>query len=121
VGIAGLVNLTAAVRWAVRERRDVVIVCSGDRGMHAPEDTVCGGLLVRRLAERPGVALSTQAERVMTFAAPYADDLDALRTACPWAQTLIARGHRADVEACLSVDTFDLVPVYRTTEGMVTR
>jgi 2-phosphosulfolactate phosphatase len=121
VAVAALVNLTAAAHWTVAERRDVMIVCSGDRGEVALEDTVCAGLLAGRLVRTPDVTLSARAKRAMQRAAPYADDLRALRAACPWAQTLIARGRAADVDACLAMDTFDVVPVYAAAEGFVTR
>src|SRR5439155_13445851 len=32
IGVAGLVNLGAAATWAVGERRDVTLVCAGERG-----------------------------------------------------------------------------------------
>jgi len=113
VGIAGLVNLSAAVEWAARQGRDVVVLCAGSMGAVSLEDQVCAGLLVERLAaraEKP--ALSDVAAGAVELARPYANDITRLATDSRWAQKLTRDGFAADVVACLAIDTLALVPVY---------
>jgi 2-phosphosulfolactate phosphatase len=114
VGIAGFVNLTAAAGWALGQRRDVVVVCAGELGARSFEDEVCAGLLVERLlAVEPGSMATPEAVRVAAAARPYAKDLARLARDAPHARHLSVCGRGADVAACLQLDAFSLVPVYR--------
>ena len=113
VGIAALVNATAAASWAVAQGRDVTVLCAGERGSLSLDDHVCAGLLVERLraaTKEPDVtaAAATAADAWR----PYAADVARLATDSPWAQRLSRAGHGADVCACLRVDTTSLVPVF---------
>lgn len=113
VAVGGLVNLEAAARWARDQRRDVTIICAGERGAVSLEDQVCAGLLVDRLATAlPEALLTITARDASTTARPYRGDIARLRTDSPWARHLIRSGRGTDVDACLSVDTSSLVPVY---------
>ncbi|MGH7277922.1 MAG: 2-phosphosulfolactate phosphatase, partial [Candidatus Rokuibacteriota bacterium] len=49
IGVAALVNVSAAATWALAGERDVIVVCAGERGARSLEDQVCAGLLVERL------------------------------------------------------------------------
>jgi 2-phosphosulfolactate phosphatase len=113
VGIAALVNLTAAARWAAAQRRDTTIVCAGERGRPSLDDSVCGGLLADRLrAGIEGAVLTADAEDAVRAAQPYAQAIEKLANESPWAQNLFAKGHGEDVRLCLRLDTTSLVPVY---------
>ena len=46
-------------------------------------------------------------------ARPYAKDLARLAQDSRWARHLTSRGRGRDVAACLTLDAFALVPVYR--------
>lgn len=114
VGIAALINVGAAARWASARGADVTVVCAGDHGRVALEDSVCAGLLVERLrALVPDASCTPDAEDAVRTARPYADGLDRLAQDSRWARRLVEAGHGADVRACLVVDTTLLVPVYR--------
>jgi 2-phosphosulfolactate phosphatase len=122
VGVAALVNLSAAAAWAVAEGRDVLVVCAGSRGARALEDEVCAGLLVARVAAGvPGAELTPAAEAVAAAARAYDGRVGALAADAPWARRLIAAGHAEDVETCLVLDTFALVPAYLTNVDKVVR
>ena len=114
VGVAGLVNLSAAVDWALGQARDLVVVCAGELGTRCLEDETCAGLLVDQLLDRePGAAATAAAAAAAAGARPYAKDLARLAHDAPHARHLAARGRGADVVACLALDTFTLVPRYR--------
>jgi 2-phosphosulfolactate phosphatase len=115
VGIAGFVNLTAAAGWAAGRGQDVVVVCAGELGARSLEDEVCAGLLIARLLDaRVSASASPEAGQVVAAARPYANDLGRLARDAPHARHLSERGRAADVAACLCLDAFALVPVYRT-------
>jgi 2-phosphosulfolactate phosphatase len=115
IGIAALMNLSAAAQWAARRGGDVTVVCSGERGGRTSlEDSVCAGLLVERLrALVPDPRCTADAEEAVRTAGPYASDLGRLATDSPWARRLTDAGHGADVRACLVLDSTFLVPCYR--------
>ena len=114
IGVAGLVNLGAAATWAVGERRDVMLVCAGERGAISLEDHACAGLLVDRLQrEEPAAGLSRTAREALEFGRRYGKDVGRLGEDSSWARHLTARGRGRDVAACLMLDTTTVVPVYR--------
>ena len=113
VGVAALVNLSAASAWALAAERDVSIICAGERGAPSLEDHVCAGLLVERMkAAEPGVQLTPAAVEAARAARPYAKHVRRLRTTSSWARHLVRSGRGGDVDACLAVDTTTIVPVY---------
>jgi phosphosulfolactate phosphohydrolase-like enzyme len=78
------------------------------------EDQVCAGLLAARLAtSEPRRDLTPAAREATRVAERYADALGRLREDSGWARHLIRTGRGPDVDACLSLDTSSLVPVYR--------
>ncbi|HEU5322572.1 MAG TPA: 2-phosphosulfolactate phosphatase, partial [Methylomirabilota bacterium] len=61
VGVAALVNVSAAAAWARAEGRDVLVLCAGERGARSLEDLVCAGLLVERVAAAAPAAVLADA------------------------------------------------------------
>lgn len=114
VGVAALVNARAAVAWAAAAGRDVALLCAGERGAPALEDTVCAGLLVEGLlAVASGARIAPGAEAARRAAQAYGRNVARLGQDAPWARALAGRGRARDVTACLALDTTTLVPVYR--------
>lgn len=114
VGVAAFVNVSAAAAWAVAQGRDVVVACAGERGAVSLEDHVCAGLLVERaLAAEPAASTTPAAAGALVLARRYGKDVSRLATDSGWARHLATSGRRADVTACLALDTSTLVPVYR--------
>jgi len=113
IGVAALVNVSAAAEWAAGTGRDVAVVCAGSHGTRALEDWTCGGLLVERIAASvPGSVLTDAARDALETGRRYAADVGRLKHDAPWARRLIAAGRAADVDACLRLDTTRLVPRY---------
>jgi 2-phosphosulfolactate phosphatase len=114
IGVAAFVNLGAAAAWALQARRDVLLLCSGERGARSLEDHVCAGLLAARLlASEPGAVATRTATEAVAAARPYGKDVARLARDSSWARHLASRGRAQDVAACLSLDTASVVPVYR--------
>ena len=114
VGVAGFVNLGAATAWALAGGRDILVVCSGERGAQSLEDLVCAGLIVdRALGAEPAATATEPAREALGLARGYGKDVARLREDSGWARHLVSRGRGGDVRACLALDTSALVPVYR--------
>ena len=112
IGVAALVNVSAAAAWAASAGRDVAILCAGSRGAQSLEDWTCAGLLVDRILVTMSAALSDAARDALDTGRRYVDDIGRLKRDAPWARRLIAAGRGADVDACLRLDTTTLVPRY---------
>jgi 2-phosphosulfolactate phosphatase len=113
VGVAALVNLSAAVAWAVDGGRDVVLLCAGERGAVSLEDHVCAGLLAERLRrDEPSAKLTVAAEDAVRVARGYGVEVARLAQDSSWARHLVRTGRGGDVAACLVLDAATLVPVY---------
>jgi 2-phosphosulfolactate phosphatase len=113
IGVAALVNVTAAAAWAAAGGRDVAILCAGSHGARSLEDLTCAGLLVDRIrAATPAAVLTDAAREALDTGRRYVGDVGRLKRDAPWARRLIAAGRSADVDACLRLDTTTLVPRY---------
>lgn len=120
IGIAALVNLTAAATWALGEGREVLVVCAGERGRRSLEDEVCAGLVVAHvLAGDSRAAASAAAMTAVAEARRYGKDVARLREDSAWARHLVRSGRGGDVDACLMLDTTALVPRYVTSVDKV--
>jgi 2-phosphosulfolactate phosphatase len=111
--LAALTNVSAAARWALRQERDVTVLCAGDSGTFALEDVVCAGLLVGRLAAAaPGSALSDGAAAALALGRHYEGRLDRIGRDSRWALNLRRIGREADLALCLRADVSAVVPVF---------
>ena len=113
VGVAALINLSAAAAWAHAGGRDVTVVCAGEVGRVSLEDKVCAGLLVDSLlGHGPSAELTEAARDAVEAAREYRKAPARLAQDSPWGRHLSAAGRAADLAACLVLDTTTLVPVY---------
>jgi 2-phosphosulfolactate phosphatase len=115
VGVAALVNLTAAAAWALAGGRDVTVLCAGERGAVSLEDQACAGLLVDRLMRNAPRAQATEAARqALEVGRSYDKAVARLAHDSSWGRHLTLAGRAADVAACLVLDTTTLVPIFAT-------
>jgi 2-phosphosulfolactate phosphatase len=115
VGVAALVNVTAAAAWALAGGRDVTVLCAGERGAVSLEDQACAGLLVDRLMRNEPRAQATEAARqALEVGRRYDKAVARLAHDSSWGRHLALAGRAADVAACLVLDTTTLVPIFAT-------
>ena len=119
VAVAALTNVSAAAVWAARRGQDVTVLCAGEKGAFSLEDAVCAGLLVEQLCgAEEGTEPSGEALAAQALGRLYGSRLDRLRSDSTWARTLAAKARAVDLDACLVVDTADMVPVLG--DGLIT-
>lgn len=120
--VASLLNADSVCRHVLKSGNDAAIVCAGKEGAFSLEDTVCGGLIVSRLAERVagGLAdLNDAAAAARVLYAHYANDLLGMLRFSSHGRYLAELGFGEDLSACAEVDTLDVVPVF--VDGRVAR
>lgn len=116
--LGGLVNVKAVAQWAQDQARDLTLACAGEAGEASLEDTVCAGLIIDALAGAGPLELSDTAAMARGAARDYRPRLDDLRTESRWGRHLMAKGRAEDLSACLALDAWTAVPLFRN--GLVT-
>ena len=118
--VAGFVNLEAVVRRLGLREGDCLIACSGTDGKFSLEDAVCAGMIVvglRRMLGEDTLELSDEAIAVTVLYEYFADDLLGMAEESTQGKTLIALGMEPDLSYCITVDSYDVVPLLR--DGML--
>ncbi len=116
--IAGFVNAGTVIRYLVRSRDDVAILCAGLLGQFSLEDAVCGGMLAAGLGGKRKVRLSDGAVAGKLLYKRYARNLLGMLQASSHGAYLVGLGFGPDLELASRVDSLPVLPVYR--EGRIT-
>ncbi len=113
--IAAFVNLNAVVKRLATSKRNLVICCAGSRDQFCLEDSVCAGMLVKRLQEakkKEEIVLNDAALVGCVLVDRYKNKLLECLEESTHGQFLADLGAKGDLEACAQADTLDLLPVF---------
>lgn len=103
----------AGVRRAVQDGADVTVICSGHEKHLALEDVVCAGRLVRGICEGRDDVVRGDGARVAEWVErPFVGGVASVAHEATHARNLMAGGFVDDVQACLSLDRFDVAVRY---------
>jgi 2-phosphosulfolactate phosphatase len=108
--VAGFVNCSAVCEQVGRDPRPVHVVCAGDGGEVALEDTLLAGALVEFLAEAGPVRLNDGARLAWDCFAQHGRVLAGALEVSDGGSRLRELGYDEDVRAAGRVDQFALVP-----------
>jgi 2-phosphosulfolactate phosphatase len=111
--IAAFVNFSAVCEQLTRELRPVHVVCAGDSGEVALEDTLLAGALVECLAAEGEVRLNDGARIAWDCFSHHGRVLDGALEVSGGGARLRALGYDEDVRAAGRIDLFALVPELR--------
>ena len=113
--IGAFLNKTAVVKYLIEQQRDVVLLCAGWKGRVNLEDSIFAGAVLDDLVQSfkysndaCGLARSAyhlgknNPKRFLMDSAHF--------------HRLKDRGRMEDIDFCLSIDTFDLVPILKGEE-----
>lgn len=114
VFVCGFINLDAVIK-TVTEREDpfpITILCAGKKGRFCLEDTVCGGLLIKRLRLqlKDDFQLNDAARSAELLAMEFGSDPLELLNMADHGQFLIEIGMESDLPVCASDSTLAIVP-----------
>lgn len=105
--VAAFVNLGAAAEALAAAGAPVVLLCAGQAGAEAIEDSCCAGALLEALGTQPD---GESAERALALWREQGRDAARAVTAAPHGQSLIRAGFAVDLLAAASVDRWRLTP-----------
>ncbi|RIX53383.1 2-phosphosulfolactate phosphatase [Paenibacillus nanensis] len=109
---ASLLNAEASARFALEQRRDIVILCAGSHDDFAIEDGLCAGLLVEHLKQMcpSAVELDDFGGAMHALYRANADSvLDTLMNSQS-GKRLQKLGSAEDIYECAKVDSISIVP-----------
>lgn len=106
---AALINMKSVVDEIAPLSQDLVIICSGTKGLFSLDDGLAAGILVNRLMKRKEYQLTDNA-RLMSLAIKEEKDLKKALKECYHLKVLLKNGFQADVDYCLSLDVLEAVP-----------
>lgn len=113
--VGAFLNISALARRILKIGDDVVILCAGRCRTFSLEDSVCAGMLVKRLSELGGKHVkmrdSALAARQL-FESLDGDILEVFRMS-EHGKLLLSLGMEKDLEFCSSMDACNVVPVWK--------
>ena len=111
--VGGLVNLSEILRFALREQKDLAIICSGSAGKFSFEDSVVGGKYIAELEKKLGRELDKNdgaKAALYLFRREEADLYSALRNSFH-GKYLVTLGFEADIREAAKLDSVPVVPL----------
>jgi 2-phosphosulfolactate phosphatase len=111
--IAGFVNYSAVCEQLRQEVRPIHILCAGDAGQVALEDTLLAGALVECLCDGREMRLNDGARVAWDCFANHGRVLEGALSVSAGGARLRALGYDDDIRAAARVDQFALVPEVR--------
>jgi 2-phosphosulfolactate phosphatase len=112
--IGSFLNLGALCQRLAMVGRDVLVACSGEKGLFSLGDTVCGGAIVASL-EKTQLSLgeSDSANVARILYRHFANDICGMLLDSEWGQYLRRVGLELDIHVCARVNISKFVPIYR--------
>ncbi len=113
VCVAGFVNAGEVSRRLAEGNENILLACAGRDGAFSLEDATAAGMLagaIRKIAGN-GCSLSDEARVAMHLYRRFADDLAGMAAGSAHGVYLTGLGLGADIQACVTRDAFQTVPV----------
>lgn len=112
--IASFLNVKAVAAKLAEFNMPVEIVCAGRNNEFSMEDTVCAGMLAGELAAlKPEYILSDSAVAARSLYELYKNDIAGMMKNTEHGKILCENGFEQDIDFCASVNTTEIVPVFK--------
>ena len=112
------VNLQAVARDCLRERKPVIILCSGWQDKINLEDTLFAGALAAMLLAHGYLSAGDAVQIALSLWREAEKDLRSYVARTEHVKRLYANGLAEDVAYCLSLELFAQTPVFLKSEGL---
>lgn len=109
---ASLLNASAAARYALELRRDIVLLCAGSHDDFAIEDGLCAGLVLEELMKQSvdNVEIDDFGQAMHALYRDRSSDIYGTLLHSHSGKRLLKLGSKEDIEACARMNAFDAVP-----------
>lgn len=110
--VGSFLNLSAVVQFLNEQAEDILIVCAGWKGKFNLEDTVFAGAIADQLTARFTAACDSTLAAISLYHAAK-NNLTGFLSNSSHVQRLARLNIREDIEFCLTLDRFDVIPVLK--------
>jgi 2-phosphosulfolactate phosphatase len=113
--VGSFFNIGAIAKRCLELDRDLLVFPSGDEGNFSLEDTICGGMLIEFITKkrRKPISLTDASQCARVLYKRFEENLLEAFYLSHHGKELIHRGFGEDLVDCSSVNTTDIVPVFR--------
>ena len=111
--VCGFVNILTVCSYLTKVKKDIAILCAGKNGQFGLEDAVCGGMLVKELNKPNSFVLNDGAVAAEILYEHFADNILSMLYLSSHGKRLIEIGQENDLNTCASLNSINVVPVYR--------
>ncbi len=118
--IAAFVNFTAICNYLKANKSDIVIICAGSEGNVNAEDSLLAGKIIIELLKECDYELDDSALILKEFASNISfDEIKSYILKFTHVKYLLSIGLFEDIDFCLELDKFDIVPILKN--GIITK
>ncbi|NOX84509.1 MAG: 2-phosphosulfolactate phosphatase [Chlorobi bacterium] len=118
VYIAGFLNANAVVK-KIRDKSEIVLLCSGTNGKFSLDDGLCAGMIMDKLSENGHAVTDDLGHILLKTWQSSKGSLDQTLKNCYHLNVLVENGFEKDVDYCLQKNTHLIVPVYKPDKGNI--
>jgi len=111
--VCGFVNIKNVCSYLTKVKKDIAILCAGKNGQFGLEDAVCGGMLVKELNKRNSFEVNDNAVAAEILYGHFADNILSMLYQSSHGKRLIEIKQEDDLKSCASINSIDVVPIYR--------
>lgn len=110
VFIGSFLNGPAVAKMALKQQRDITLLCAGTRNQYALEDTLCAGYIISHLQFQHAMHYSDLAWLAYTAYQHVKDDIPLILPKTTTGNRLVQRGLTADIQFCAQKNITNIVP-----------
>ncbi len=110
--LSSLLNGEAAAQYLSKNYRDIVIVCSGTRGLCSLEDTYGAGMLISHLLQKKAYCLDDLSQVALRFYLDNQNSAPNIFFQSQAGQNLLKLGLEDDIRYCSQKNILKVVPKY---------
>ena len=114
--IGAFLNMNALVS-IIEKSKEIVLICAGTNNTFSMDDGMCAAMITDELMKKTAVTLTDFALTLHKAYQTEKENLRTLLTDCYHLNLLIKNGFKKDVEFCLQVNKYGVVPEMR--EGAI--
>lgn len=106
-------NLSAVVRYLIKLKKNVEVLCAGNNNLFSLEDSVCAGMLINELKmKRKNLEISESAEAAIALYEKFGSDIITMLKNTEHGRRLIDNEFENDVEFCSRYNSTKKIPCF---------
>lgn len=110
--IACYLNISAVSEKLLESKKDVVILCAGTDDEFSLDDSLCAGMIIKKISEKESLKIDDLGLALKKIA-DLTSDLKGVLAESKHYSYLSSIGCEKDLDYCTMIDIFDIIPFYK--------